>query len=678
MHILGRRRATPRQRWLARLLSAPFLGLMLFVLALVTAQVPPAPLSAALLPPRQPEALAPHDTTPDRRPLGAVPVPTPPPWEGDIVNPAAAVQLGKAFFWEEQVGSDDRVACATCHFSAGVDQRTINTMNPGPNGIIEAQPNTTFSPAVDDIQGSQGIAPCTTDPTVLPPEGQEPPVTVFGDPVLGKNAPRQVTGRNAPPTTNAVHNRDNFWDGRARFQFRDPQTGAVVYSTNGSLASQAVGPPLNGVEMSCAGRTWAQLANKLLGRQPLGLQQVDPTDSALGTLAHPSGIGLNTSYDQLIRSAFGNPQNLPNGSGDDHAKIRANFGRIWGQAVQAYVSTLVSGQTPFDDFLAGNEEALTEQEERGLGIFRGKGQCATCHGENLMGDAAVDFFLQNGPVNEDGGSQGFHNNGVRPTADDRGRFNVTGSAQDDGAFKTPILRNVALTSPFFHTGAFATIRSLIEFYSRGGDFRNPQLASRIRSLGLDLEEIAELEAFLGRPLTDPRVSAQQAPFDHPLLCPPNGPVLPAVGAAGTATPAPGACALHAAGAGIAQMTGTLVDVPGTVSGSFHYAFSAGGTSTAGAGTLSLDLTPVADVVVTTVDQVFLETDGATISGLGFLHPRNQPLSFVRTVRYRAHFQGNHPGGVGDTFAIGFYDAVTGEKYGELGGPLLAGANTFGP
>ncbi|MBI4496990.1 MAG: hypothetical protein HY689_03700, partial [Chloroflexi bacterium] len=140
------------------------------------------------------------------------------------------------------------------------------------------------------------------------------------------------------------------------------------------------------------------------------------------------------------------------------------------------------------------------------------------------------------------------------------------------------------------------------------------------------------------------------------------------------TPPPPPPGLQADGAGIAALSGALTDA-GTMAGNFPYQFAV----TSGAGTIlswqfSLDLTPVADLVVTQVDRLFLETDGATLSGLGFLHVRGQPT--VRTVRFNAHFQANHPGGVGDTFAIGFYDAATGEQYGELGGPVIAGSNTL--
>ncbi|MCX6021542.1 MAG: hypothetical protein NTZ05_07395, partial [Chloroflexi bacterium] len=391
-----------------------------------------------------------------------------------------------------------------------------------------------------DAQGSQGVAPCTADPPAAPAEGEERITRA----AAGSNARRQVTEYNAPSVINAVLPRDGFWDGRARFRFVDPQSGAVVYSANGALASQAVGPPVNPVEMSCAGRTWEQLANKLLGRKPLGKQQVSGADVVLGGLSDGTSNGLHVSYDALIRSAFGEPQRLPNGSGDDHAKLRANFARIWGQAIQAYETSLVSGQTPFDRFLAGDRRALTPQEDRGYRTFTGKGQCASCHGDNLLGDATVEFFAANGAVNQDGGSQGFHNNGVRPTSDDAGRFeaeNLTESErrpQDRGAFKTPVLRNVELTAPYFHTGGFADLRSVVQFYDRRGDFRNREQAGAIRNIRLNANDINDLVAFLGRPLTDPRVASQQAPFDHPSLNPPDGPQLAATGGAAPPTEAP--------------------------------------------------------------------------------------------------------------------------------------------
>ncbi|MBI4496987.1 MAG: right-handed parallel beta-helix repeat-containing protein [Chloroflexi bacterium] len=135
--------------------------------------------------------------------------------------------------------------------------------------------------------------------------------------------------------------------------------------------------------------------------------------------------------------------------------------------------------------------------------------------------------------------------------------------------------------------------------------------------------------------------------------------------------------LQVSGAAIVHMEGSLVGTP--VAGNFHYAFAAAATNgSVTSSSMSLNLLPLADLVITQIDRLYLETDGATMSGTGFLHPTSEPLSSVRTIRFNAHFQGNHPGGVGDTFAIGFYDAVTGEKYGEIGGALSAGANTILP
>src|SRR5205085_3316582 len=115
-----------------------------------------------------------------------------------------------------------------------------------------------------------------------------------------------------------------------------------------------------------------------------------------------------------------------------------------------------------------------------------------------------------GPSDEGpaGGEVGFHNIGVRPTASDPG---LAG-----GAFKTPALRNVELTGPYFHNGGKATLRQVVDFYSLGGDF-----PGELKSLVLSERERESLVAFL-KSLTDPRVRNQSAPFDHPQLLVPAG------------------------------------------------------------------------------------------------------------------------------------------------------------
>ena len=89
----------------------------------------------------------------------------------------------------------------------------------------------------------------------------------------------------------------------------------------------------------------------------------------------------------------------------------------------------------------------------------------------------------------------------------------------------PSLRNLELTAPYFHNGGQRTIRQVVEFYNRGGDFREHNVLNidfEVGKLNLTEQEIDDLVAFLGRPLTDPRVVQQRAPFDHPQLFVPNG------------------------------------------------------------------------------------------------------------------------------------------------------------
>jgi len=492
------------------------------------------------------------------RPLNTVAVLQ--PTGGDIIDQAAAVRLGKALFWDMQTGGDGMIACATCHFHAGADNRLKNTLNPGPNGLFESEgvtgPGQTIQTltniTTDDRVGSQGIVGSifisvhSVDPHNPAADECTPDHTApFG-------VERRVTGRNAPTVIGAVFNRDNFWDGRANHDFNgnDP-FGATGNAGdfpvppgdligNSSLASQADGPPNNPTEMSCAGRQFNgpnSLAAKLLDRPALQFQLVNPNDSALGSHSAAPANGLKCddhtcTYRELIAKAFG----------DDIAAGADNrFSRFWGQAIQAYEATLIPDQTPMDHYLAGNKNALTSSQQLGLNILSGKGKCTTCHAGAELTDASLSFAAQKGLLNEDGGDQGFHNNGVRPTAEDVGRagtgpnnksFSQSGSPKDHGAFKTPGLRNVGLTAPYFHNGGKAKLEDVVDFYNRGGDFANPEKAKRIQPLSLSANEKAALVDLLQNGLTDCRVEMQRAPFDHPSLAPPNGPSLPAVGAAG--------------------------------------------------------------------------------------------------------------------------------------------------
>src|SRR5207244_993921 len=247
----------------------------------------------------------------DLAPLSSVGVPK--RTGGTIINNAAAIKLGKALFWDEQTGGDGRIACATCHFHAGADNRTLNTLHPGPDGIFHSGGVTAagqeFHPSNivnDDRVGSQGIVGSIFKFI------DDDPHKAADKCDRNETAPffhnRRVTGRNTPTIIGAVFNRQNFWDGRANDNFNgnDPfgrtanqqgQIGTTV--TNSSLASQAVGPPNNPTEMSCEGRTFNgpnSLAAKMLARQPLQFQFVHPNDSVLGRLSNWPSPGLHKSY----------------------------------------------------------------------------------------------------------------------------------------------------------------------------------------------------------------------------------------------------------------------------------------------------------------------------------------------------------------------------------------------
>jgi cytochrome c peroxidase len=485
-----------------------------------------------------------------RVPLSQIPVPR--PQTSDILDQAAAVRLGKALFWDIQVGSDGQTACATCHFQAGADARRVNVVNPGPDGVYQMVngPGQTLTLTThsknDDIVGSQGIIAGRFASFPSDPEAADDTCTFNG-------FHRQVTGRQAPTVIGAVFNRFQFWDGRASNIFNGVNpfgnTGnnsntALVQMTNSSLASQAVGPVNNTIEMACNGRIFNgpdSVATKLLSRKALNKQKVDATDSVLGGFANTTGNGLTQTYQQMINAAF---------SPAVAADATNQFSSIFGQAIQAYESTLIPDRTPFDRYLAGNKNALTYSQQAGLVIFNSKANCTECHESTEMSDATVSYFNREGAVNEDGADSGFHNIGTTPTNNDLGRAGLgpngvpwaqTTSANNRGAFKTPQLRNIKLTAPYFVRGNVATLADVVKFYNQAGFFNNPEKSAELEPLNLSTLEQAFLVDFLTNALTDCRVEKRAAPFDHPALPLPNstgvagvsGGVLQATGRNGT-------------------------------------------------------------------------------------------------------------------------------------------------
>jgi cytochrome c peroxidase len=150
-----------------------------------------------------------------------------------------------------------------------------------------------------------------------------------------------------------------------------------------------------------------------------------------------------------------------------------------GKAIAAFERTVVSGPSPYDRHLAGDPMALSAEAQRGLMLFSGKGRCVLCHA---------------GPMQSD---QSFHNLGVGMNREnpDIGREAVTKNPRHRGRFKTPGLRNVALTWPYMHDGSLRSIEDVIEVYDRGGE-PNPNLDALMRPLGLSAQEKADLKAFM--------------------------------------------------------------------------------------------------------------------------------------------------------------------------------------
>jgi cytochrome c peroxidase len=149
-------------------------------------------------------------------------------------------------------------------------------------------------------------------------------------------------------------------------------------------------------------------------------------------------------------------------------------------ALATYVRTILSGDSPYDRYVAGDRAALSTEQLAGLRLFRGKANCASCHlGPNLTDEQ-------------------FHNTGTGffdGNFTDVGRFKVTGQPRDRGAFKTPTLREAALRAPFMHDGSLATLDDVVEHYDKGGA-ANPSLDREIRPLKLTAEEKRALVAFL--------------------------------------------------------------------------------------------------------------------------------------------------------------------------------------
>jgi cytochrome c peroxidase len=284
--------------------------------------------------------------------LRAVAVPGPSNLPEFVRDFQMARALGKALFWDMQVGSDGVQACASCHFRAGADPRSKNQVSPGllkaagadltystgggPNAQLEASDFPLSRLATSGVRGA--LDPLSDSDDAVSSQGVHHLAGGI-DPQgfhVGNANTRRVEPRNTPSVINAVFNHRQFWDGRAENVFngvnhlgqRDPNAKVFrasdpknpveirVELVNSSLASQAVAPIVSALEMSAPGRTVQEVGSDLAktprkiykrihDRRPLAKQQVHPADSILGPMSRWPNRGLTArNYDEMIKLAF--------------------------------------------------------------------------------------------------------------------------------------------------------------------------------------------------------------------------------------------------------------------------------------------------------------------------------------------------------------------------------------
>ncbi|MGY8822583.1 MAG: cytochrome c peroxidase [Candidatus Latescibacterota bacterium] len=184
-----------------------------------------------------------------------------------------------------------------------------------------------------------------------------------------------------------------------------------------------------------------------------------------------------------------------------------------GRALAAFEREQVTNNSPYDHYVTGADDALSEEQKRGLGVFFEKGNCATCHSgpEFSEGRFRVQGVEQVGP----GQGLASTNTGTpRPSGADRGRFVTSGNLVDLFAFRTVSLRQIAKTAPYMHDGVLETLEDVIEFYDRGGGDEATidveRLDEEIVPLDLTDGEKADLLAFL-HALTDQTIEVKVPP-----------------------------------------------------------------------------------------------------------------------------------------------------------------------
>jgi len=315
------------------------------------------------------------------------------------------VELGKMLFWDKIISGNQNISCATCH----------HTLAGTGDGL-----------ALSVGQGGQGTG-------------------VVRDPIENQGFIIERVPRNAPPVFNkgALVYDLLFHDGRVAMDgsggFITPAGADLLPGLENTISAQAMFPVTSETEMrghpgqneiaDAPGfpEIWSRLVDRLMGIQ---------------------------EYQDLFQAAY--PElNVPEDVTFAHA---AN-------AIGAYQTEAFRAiNSPFDDYLRGDQDALTPQQKRGMNLFYGKADCASCHVGPLQTD--IRFHALGLPPIGPGKGDGHE------SRDDFGRFRETGDPADMYKFRTPTLRNVALTAPYGHNGAYDTLEGIVRHHL------NPEQALR--------------------------------------------------------------------------------------------------------------------------------------------------------------------------------------------------------
>src|SRR6266404_5238483 len=264
----------------------------------------------------------------------------------------------------------------------------------------------------------------------------------------------RVGQRNAPTILNALYNKTQFWDGRVN-----------------TLGEQAALPIVNSVEMGHAS-----------------------LDAAVAQIAAVE------EYQQAFRNVFGRPPNSPD-------LLRA---------IASYERTQLSFDSPFDHFIAGDKNAIDDSAKHGWELFNTQARCNKCHAltetqrdvtvftDNDFHNIGIGIIRHNVVALARQAEQLFIFNdtatidraAIQTDMSALGRFLITKKEKDIASFKTPDIRNVLVTAPYFHDGSQETRWDVIDHYNKGDGLQNPYLDEDIQPLALTESEIDDLVAFM--------------------------------------------------------------------------------------------------------------------------------------------------------------------------------------